>query len=86
MYSLIIFLTLKQNFLSHVIRSVFALCIFYVKRIVLSLTIYLFILFYFFVFLGPPPWYMEVPKLDVEWELQLTAYSTLRATWDEPHL
>ena len=29
----------------------------------------------FFVFLGLHPQYMEVPRLGVEWELQLLAYA-----------
>ena len=27
-------------------------------------------------FLGPHPWHMEVPRLGVQWELQLPAYAT----------
>ena len=27
-------------------------------------------------------WHVEVPKLEVEWELQLPAYTTATATWD----
>ena len=30
--------------------------------------------FFFFVFLGPNPWHMEVPGLGVKLELQLLAY------------
>ena len=37
---------------------------------------------YFFVFEGPHPWHMEVPRLLVELELQLVAYATATATWD----
>ena len=48
---------------------------------------YHFILFiyylYFSWFLGPQPWHMEVPRLGVESELQLVAYTTATAT---PHL
>ena len=33
-----------------------------------------------FVFLGPYPWHMEVPRLGVEWELQLLATATSTAT------
>ena len=36
----------------------------------------------FFVFLGPHPWYMEVPSLGVGLELQLPAYTAATATWD----
>jgi len=36
--------------------------------------------FFFFVFLGPHPWHMEVPRIGVQSELQLPAYTT--ATWD----
>ena len=41
--------------------------------------IYLFIYFFFFLFwfLGPHPWHMEVPRLGVELELQLLAYTTV---------
>ena len=45
---------------------------------------------FFFFFLGPHLWYMEVPRLGVESELQLLAYTTATATWDpsricDPH-
>ena len=44
----------------------------------------------FFVFLGPYPWHMEVPRLGVESELLLLAYATATATPDlscvcDPH-
>ena len=43
--------------------------------------------FFFFVFLGPNPWHMEVPRLGVELELQLPAYSTATTTAEsKPHL
>ena len=32
--------------------------------------------FSFLLFLGPHPWHLEVPKLGVELELQLPAYTT----------
>jgi len=35
-----------------------------------------------FVFLGPHPWQMDVPRLGVESELQLPAYTTATATQD----
>ena len=38
--------------------------------------------FYFFVFLEPHPRHMEVPKLEVESEPQLPAYTTPTATHD----
>ena len=31
-------------------------------------------------FLGPHVWHVEVPRLGVEWELQLPAYTTATAT------
>ena len=34
------------------------------------------ILFFFFFFLGPHLWHMEIPRLGVESELQLLAYTT----------
>ena len=41
------------------------------------------ILFYFiFCFLGPQVQHMEVPRLKVELELQLLAYTTAAAMWD----
>ena len=41
-----------------------------------------FIYLFIFGFLGPHPWHMEVPKLGVESELQLPAYTTATATPD----
>ena len=39
-------------------------------------------LFFFFVSLGPHAWHMEFPRLEVELELQLSAYTTATATLD----
>ena len=45
------------------------------------------LLFYFlFCFLGPHPWHMEVPRLEVKSELQLLAYTTATATPDLSHV
>ena len=38
--------------------------------------------FFFFFFLGPHLWHMEVPRLGVKLELQLPAYTTATASWD----
>ena len=44
---------------------------------------FIFIFIYlFFVFSGPHPWHMEVPRLGGESELQLPAYTTATATLD----
>ena len=46
-------------------------------------TLFAYFYFYFFwlfVFLGPHPQHMEVPRLGVERELQLPAYTTATAT------
>ena len=46
-----------------------------------------FLFFFFFVFLGAHLWHMEVPRLGVESELELPAYTTVTATQDpSPHL
>ena len=42
--------------------------------------------FFFFFFLGPYPWQMEFPRLGVELELQLLAYTTAMAMWDPSHI
>ena len=43
--------------------------------------------FFSFVFLGPHLQHMEVPRLGVELELQLLAYTTATGTWgSEPRL
>ena len=42
--------------------------------------------FFFFVFLGPRPQRMEVPRLGVESELQLPAYTTATAMPDLSHV
>ena len=41
---------------------------------------------FFFVFLGPHPWHMEVPRLRVKLELKLPAYTTATATQDLSHV
>ena len=40
----------------------------------------------FFFFLGPHPHQMEVPRLGVESELPLLAYTTATATWDRSRI
>ena len=45
-----------------------------------------FILFLFPSFLGPHLWHMDVPRLGVEWELQLLAYTAATAMPDPSHL
>ena len=52
------------------------------------LFIYLFIYLLYFVFLGIPLWYIEVPRLGVKLQLQLLAYVTAIAKGDPelPHL
>ena len=45
-----------------------------------AIEIYHLIFISFFVFLGPYPQYMEVPRLGVQSELQLLDYTTVRAT------
>ena len=42
----------------------------------------LFIYVCMYVFLGLHPWYMEVPRLVVELELQLLAFTPATAMWD----
>ena len=37
---------------------------------------------FLFVFLGPHSQHMEVPRIGVEWELHLLAYTTVTATWN----
>ena len=46
------------------------------------------LVFYFvlFCFLGPHPWHMEVPRLGVQLELQLPAYTPITATQDVSHI
>ena len=45
-----------------------------------------FFFFLSFVFLGPHPWHMEVPRLGVYLELQLLAYATATAMPDPSHI
>ena len=42
--------------------------------------------FLFFCVLVLHPWHMEVPRLGVELELQMPAYTTATATWDPSHV
>ena len=47
-------------------------------------TVYMYCIFFsfFFTFLGPQPQHLKVPRLEVELELQLPAYTTAQATLD----
>ena len=40
----------------------------------------------FFVFLGPYLWHIEVPRLGVKSDLQLPAYATATAMWDQSRI
>ena len=51
-----------------------------------AIFIYLFIYLFIYCFLGLPQRHMEVPRLGVESELQLPAYTTATATWDPSHV
>ena len=42
--------------------------------------------FSFFLFLGPHPWHLEVPRLGVKLELQLPTYATATAMLDPSHI
>ena len=46
----------------------------------------LFSFFFFFLYLRPHPWHMEVPRLGVEWEQQMLAYTTATTTQDPSHI
>ena len=48
--------------------------------------LFCFIYLFSFVFLGPHPRHMEVPRLGVQSELQLMAYATATATPDPSHI
>ena len=41
---------------------------------------------FFFFFFWPHPWHVKVPRLGVETELQLLAYTTTTPTWDPSHV
>ena len=69
-------------------KSIFNTLIIYTcKKYFLSFfKLFLVCLFVCFAFLGPHLWYLEVPRLEVESELQLPAYTTATATWDPSHV
>ena len=53
----------------------------------INLSVYLVIFFFFFFFfLGLYLWHMEIPRLGVELELQLLAYTTAMAMPDPSHV
>ena len=62
-------------------QSIWPPYIFWLEHLVLLLIFLLFFIFYF-CFLGLHLGHMEVPRLGVEWKLQLLAYSTAIATSD----
>ena len=45
-----------------------------------------FVFLFLFVFLGPHLRHMEVPRLGVQWELQLPVYATAIAMQDQRHV
>ena len=47
---------------------------------------FVFVFFFFLVFLGPHPQHMEVPRLEVKFELLLPAYTTATETPDLSHI
>ena len=47
---------------------------------------YIFLYFFFKIFLGLHLWHMEVPRLEVQSELKLLAYTTATATPDPSHV
>ena len=49
-------------------------------------TMYFFVCFFCFVFLGLHPWHIEVPRLGVQSELQLLAYARATGTRDPSHI
>ena len=49
-------------------------------------TLGFFFFFFFLSSLGPYPWHMEVPRLEVESELQLPAYTIATATPNQSHI
>ena len=82
----------KANYISDVPLSIctldkivdtiiLALSIYKVYKIDFHLQIYLKKNF-FYLFLGPHPWHMEVPRIGVKSEPQLPAYTTATAMWN----
>ena len=61
MYSMCLVLALKENLLD---AKFLIIC--NTKNILFLNKIFI---FYFFVFLGPHPWHMEIPRLGIESEL-----------------
>ena len=59
-------------------------CVLYYLTVILICVFWFF--FPFFVFLGPYLWHMEVPRLGVQLELQLLAYTTAKATQNPSHI
>ena len=51
-------------------------------RPIRGVTVPLLLLYIYFCFLGPHPWHMEVPRLEVQSELQQPTYTTATATPD----
>ena len=62
-----------------------------IRKLVVATFISYFIYLFIFAFLkiklgGPHPWHVEVPRLDVELELQLLVYVTATGTQDPNHV
>ena len=76
------FLFILFRMRDYVCQSYFTLKIICDYSAFLPVTLKISFLFFFFGFLGLPPRHMVVPRLGVESELQLSAYSTATATRD----
>ena len=72
-------LPLTEYYLLEIISRVVNTTLF---LILLRLNFFFFFLIFLFSFLGPHERHMEVPRLEIESELQLPAYTTATATWD----
>ena len=64
------------------IRSIFTINLLNLKKNHVLISQYIFKVHISFCFLGPHMRHMEVPRLGVESELQLPAYTTATAKWD----
>ena len=76
-----------DDYLYVVFDFLFPICVCpYCICVCMCVCVCVYIFFSFFCFLGPHLWHMEVPRIEVESELQLLAYAIDTAMGDPSHV
>ena len=81
-----VLLFFMRKMFCHIVASNWTNCILLFVFCFLFFFFFCFVFFFFLLFSRPHPWNMEVPRLGVESELKLPAYTTATAMQDLSHI